>query len=774
MDGIVAIGKAKKDIASALTGVASMVVGTDKQSIVVTTNDGATFRLNIPNPVDDADLINRISINSEGNVCFDGEELAWKEDIPVKVSELDNDENFIKLEALNKKLDKPEIEGTVGQVLIVQADGTNAYADVPTYDDTELRELIGDIPIGNLSYEIVETLPEVTSDEAKEHTLYMIKSESDDTVYNQYIIVDGAYKKVGSTTSGTGGAIIDDNTVSTTTVFSSNKISTEYAKINTIPVLTDIIDDTQTLTNKTNSSSKILTDIQKCLSDSKDYTLQQLEKVKIDDTLTTTDKTIVGAINEVKLSIPTRTSELENNSNFITNDDLPTVPTKVSDLENDSNFVTNSKMLEAIASAQLGNGEDSDIDLSAYQPIEESTLTTTAKTIPTAINELKSGLDDKVNKTDITTTIDSSSMDTQIPSAKATYDLANTKANTNHTHNTSDIKGLSIPTKVSDLENDSNFITSIPSEYVTETELKAKKYLTSVPSTYALKTDIPTVPTKTSDLTNDSNFITSIPEEYITETELNAKGYLTSHQDISGLQTKTDNNLTTTSKEVVGAINEVKSLNDTKLNKTDANKLNCVVIDTGSLKEYILTNFTRTEEKTYHLIANTTCTDLPKASIFYITVETPGLYTYKVTAKELNDSNSNSIYVCTYRTTSSTWTKWEKVCTTTVADVPFTPITFKDSNIVNLGNSGYCVNNGWCHLVLEIQFNADMTFAWNGITNCNIPTPKTTQRTTKMILNSTTVPVKSIVCALQGELVLFGSASNTEQYFGSVSYPVAE
>lgn len=132
-----------------------------------------------------------------------------------------------------------------------------------------------------------------------------------------------------------------------------------------------------------------------------------------------------------------------------------------------------------------------------------------------------------------------------------------------------------------------------------------------------------------------------------------------------------------------------------------------------------------------------------------------------------------SVYVRSVNA-SSTWTKWQKVCTTGVEDVPFTPITFKDSNIVSLGNSGYCVNNGWCHLVLEIQFNADMTFGWNGITNCNIPIPKTTQRTTKMILNSTTVPVKSIICASQGELVLFGFASNTEQYFGSISYPVAD
>lgn len=36
--------------------------------------------------------------------------------------------------------------------------------------------------------------------------------------------------------------------------------------------------------------------------------------------------------------------------------------------------------------------------------------------------------------------------------------------------------------------------------------------------TYALKTDIPT---KTSELTNDSGFLTNIPSEYVTETELN-------------------------------------------------------------------------------------------------------------------------------------------------------------------------------------------------------------------------------------------------------------
>ena len=45
---------------------------------------------------------------------------------------------------------------------------------------------------------------------------------------------------------------------------------------------------------------------------------------------------------------------------------------------------------------------------------------------------------------------------------------------------------------------------------------------------YAKKTEIPT---KISDLTNDEGYLTSIPSEYVTETELNSKGYLTSYTE---------------------------------------------------------------------------------------------------------------------------------------------------------------------------------------------------------------------------------------------------
>lgn len=51
---------------------------------------------------------------------------------------------------------------------------------------------------------------------------------------------------------------------------------------------------------------------------------------------------------------------------------------------------------------------------------------------------------------------------------------------------------------------------------------------------------IPSVPSKVSQLENDSNYLTSIPGEYVTETELNAKGYLTEHQDLSAYALKTE------------------------------------------------------------------------------------------------------------------------------------------------------------------------------------------------------------------------------------------
>ena len=118
--------------------------------------------------------------------------------------------------------------------------------------------------------------------------------------------------------------------------------------------------------------------------------------------------------------------------------------------------------------------------------------------------------------------------------------------------------------------NQQNYLKSIPSEYITETELDAKGYLTEHQdiSNLATKAEVSEVenkiPTKVSQLENDkgyltehqdltgyakktdipdvSGFITEIPSEYVTDDELNAKGYLTEHQSLANYYTKPEVN----------------------------------------------------------------------------------------------------------------------------------------------------------------------------------------------------------------------------------------
>ena len=62
---------------------------------------------------------------------------------------------------------------------------------------------------------------------------------------------------------------------------------------------------------------------------------------------------------------------------------------------------------------------------------------------------------------------------------------------------------------------------------------------------YARLTDLDQLATKTevsSTYQPKGDYLTTIPSEYVTETELNEKGYLTEHQDISGLATKEELN----------------------------------------------------------------------------------------------------------------------------------------------------------------------------------------------------------------------------------------
>lgn len=61
------------------------------------------------------------------------------------------------------------------------------------------------------------------------------------------------------------------------------------------------------------------------------------------------------------------------------------------------------------------------------------------------------------------------------------------------------------------------YLTEIPAEYVTETELNGKGYLTAVPAEYITETEL-----------EGKGYLTAVPEGYVTDTDLEGKGYITS------------------------------------------------------------------------------------------------------------------------------------------------------------------------------------------------------------------------------------------------------
>ena len=169
-------------------------------------------------------------------------------------------------------------------------------------------------------------------------------------------------------------------------------------------------------------------------------------------------------------------------------------------------YATETYVQNKIAEASLSGGE---VDLSGYATKDDLNTKADKSAIPTKVSQLTNDKGYLTSHQDISEKADKTYVDTEL--AK--------KSNTSHTHSYNDLTDKPTIPSTSNL--------------ATKTELK---------NGLGTKADKSSIPTKTSQLTNDSGYITSVPSEYVTENELNAKGYLTEHQDISNLATKTELN----------------------------------------------------------------------------------------------------------------------------------------------------------------------------------------------------------------------------------------
>ena len=260
-----------------------------------------------------------------------------------------------------------------------------------------------------------------------------------------------------------------------------------------------------------------------------------------------TNKTVLDGITSAKVNEWNNKSTFDGNYNNLTN--KPTIPTKTSQLTNDSGFMTtvpSEYITETELNAKGYLTQHQDIShkvdkINGYSLVSDTEISKLATLENYDDTEVRELIDETNASLEQSVTFEVVGEGTTVPP------LDNVVGN--------------IPTKTSQLINDSGFITSIPSEYVTETELSNKGYLTQHQdlSSYAKKTDLhshsnksvldgitadkitewdnkstfdgnynsltnkPTIPTKTSQLTNDSNYITSIPSEYVTESKLTSE-----------------------------------------------------------------------------------------------------------------------------------------------------------------------------------------------------------------------------------------------------------
>ena len=307
-------------------------------------------------------------------------------------------------------------------------------------------------------------------------------------------------------------------------------------------------------------------------------------KAEVDDLLADTDLSIDMADYYDKATIDNLLAKKANASHAHSYNDLtdkPTIPSTAnlatkkeltdglatkankSEIPSLEGYATEIFVTNKIAEASLSGGE---VDLSGLATKAELATKADKTAIPTKTSQLTNDSGFLTEHQNISSKADKTYVDNQLA----------TKSNTDHTHSYNDLTDKPTIPSTTNLATKKELTDGLATK--SDKVHTHDQYLTEHQdlSDYALKTELPTVPTKVSELANDSGFIKSIPSEYVTETELNTKGYLTKHQDISNLQEKTDDALNTTDKTVVGAINELfQSVNNGK------NRLEAAIIDVG-------------------------------------------------------------------------------------------------------------------------------------------------------------------------------------------------
>ena len=220
------------------------------------------------------------------------------------------------------------------------------------------------------------------------------------------------------------------------------------------------------------------------------------------------------------IQVPTKTSDLDNDAEFITLNDVPSVdvPSKVSQLQNDSGFITLNDVNIPTKVSQLQND-------SGY-------LTSADVTVPTVPTNVSEFTNDAGYLTNADLNVPTKTSELTNDSGFVTLNDLDIPSNTSDLTNDSgfitlnDVPSVNVPTKVSQLQNDSGYLTSAD---LPQTNIPTKTSDLTNDSGFITSDDLPdiTVPVNTSDLVNNSGFITSADVPTKTSDLTNDSGFIT-------------------------------------------------------------------------------------------------------------------------------------------------------------------------------------------------------------------------------------------------------
>ena len=430
--------------------------------------------------IDYGNIVNKPKING---VTLDGD-LATEDlniIIPKLVSELQNDAGYI----------------------------TKDVNDlVSYYNKTEVDNMISTIP--KFSIKVVDELP---AEDISPTTIYLLRVDGDDH-FQEWVYIDGEWDKLGdgnidlsdyATYSYVDGKLATKADIAS---LSAVAFSGRYEDLTGQPVnLSQFTNDVGYLTEVPDGSvsrAKLSSELNANLT-AVENAVDGLQNSVRDLSNTKADKTTVSALSDTvalkadKSELPTKTSELTNDSGFITSAD---VPTKVSELTNDSGYITSAalspysttqQMNTAISTAVANKADRSEIPTKVSDLTNDSGFVNSTQ-VNTALAAYTYPSQDLYTQSDIDTMLSQiSSLKIEVVDALPT------------TGNSDTIYLLKVRQQGNDIYQEYFWVNNAweliggidLTDYYTKTEVNA--LLTA-------KADISAVPTKTSDLTNDSNF----------------------------------------------------------------------------------------------------------------------------------------------------------------------------------------------------------------------------------------------------------------------------